>query len=139
VTTTLAYMVFIITLLQLALGQSFPLNLHAVDELGHLTTTLVLVSDNVKWTSKLPNMAYLLTPNSSNTVPLRFNASEKSSMEIRLRKVRDKRKIPILDLFSTLKNRVFFELELQECRPGFRYSPERKAVCECNKQPGILR
>ena len=137
-----SFMVSIITLLQLAPGQTFPLNLHAVDELGHSTLTLAYVfeADNVNRTSKLhlPNGNYMLMPDSSSTVPFSFNASETLYKEIQHRNGKKKRKIQIIDLYSTLDNLFFFEFELQKCRPGFRYSPESK-VCECNKQPGILR
>ena len=135
-------MVSIMTLLQLAPGQTFPLNLHAVDELGHSTLTLayILEADHVNRSPKLqlPNVNYLLMPDSSSTISFSFNASKKLYNEIQHRKDKNRRKIQIIDLYSTLDNRLVFEFELQECRPGFRYSPESK-VCECNKQPGILR
>lgn len=135
-------MVSIITLLQLAPGQTVPLNLHAVDELGHSTLTLayILEADNVNRTPRLqlPIVNYLLMPDSSSTIPFSFNAPKKLYNEIQHRKGKNKRKIQIIDFYSTLENRYFFEFELQECRPGFSYSPESK-VCECNKQPGILR
>ncbi len=136
------FMVSIITLLQLAPGQTIPLNLHAVDELGHFTLTLAYVfeADNVNRTPKLqlPKGNYVLMPDSSSTVPFSFNAPEKLYNEIQHRKGKNKRTIQIIDYYSSLKNRGFFEFELQECRPGFSYSPESK-VCECNKRPGILR
>ena len=135
------FMVSIITLLQLAPGQTSHLNLHAVDELGHSTLTLayILEADNVNRTPKLqlPRVNYLLMPDSSSTIPFSFNAPKKLYNEIQHRKG-NKRKIQIIDFYSTLRNQFFFEFELKECSSGFHYSPESK-VCECNKQPGILR
>ena len=136
------FVVSIITLLQLAPGQTFPLNLHAVDELGHITIALAFVSvaDNVNRTSKLqlPNTNYKLKPNSSSTILFSYNAPEKLYNQIQHRNDKEKRKIQVMDIFSMLENEFFFELELQKCRPGFQYSPKSK-VCECNKQAGILR
>ena len=137
-------MVSIITLLQLAPGQTFPLNLHAVDELGHLTITLAFLSEaeNVNITSKLhlqlENVFSVLRPNNSSTVPFSFKANEKLYNEINQSNYKHKRRIQVMDIYSTFENEFFFELELQTCRPGFQYSSERK-VCECHKQTGILR
>ena len=135
-------MVSIITLLQLAPGQTFPLNLHAVDELGHLTVTLAFLSEaeNVNITSnlQLQNVFSVLRPNNSSTVPFSFKAPEKLYNEINQSNYKHKRKIQVMDIYSTFENEFFFELELQTCRPGFQYSSERK-VCECHKQTGILR
>lgn len=136
-----SFVVSIITLLQLTLapGQNFPLNLHAVDELGHSSITLAFVSEayNVNSTSKLQpqNMFHLLWPNNFSTIPFSFNVPEKLYNGIH---GKDKRKIQVMDIYSTLENEFFFELELQTCRPGFQYSPKSK-VCECHKQAGILR
>ena len=135
-------MVSIITLLQLAPGQTFPLNLHAVDELGHPTIALAYLSEagNVNRTSKLQlqNMFHLLGPDNSNTIPFSFKAPEKLYNEIHQRKDNVTLKIQVRDVFSSLENEFFFELDLQECSPGLQYSWKRK-VCECNKQPGIMR
>ena len=137
-----SFVVSIITLLQLAPGQNVPLNLHAVDELGHPTFALGFVSEAVSVNSTsmllLPNWVYGLFPDNSSTVPFSFKAPKEVYNEIRHRKDKAKRKIQIMDIFSTLENEFFFDLELQECRPGFQYSPKSK-VCECDKQPGILR
>ena len=138
-----SFMVSIITQIQLAPGQTFPLNLHAVDELGYPTLTLAYISeaDNVNRSPKLqlPTWNYLLMPDNSSTVQFSFNAPEKLYKELQNSKGKNKRKIQIIDFYSTLDNRYFFKFELQECRPGFRYHPESK-VCECNKQPDrILR
>lgn len=136
------FCVSIVTLFQLAPGQNFPLNLHAVDELGHHTITLAFVSeaDNVNSASKLQlqNILYVLRPDTSSTVPFSFKVPEALYNETRHRKDKDKRKIQFMDILSTLENKVSFELELQACRPGFHYSPKSE-VCECNKQRGILR
>ena len=83
-------------------------------------------------------MFYLLWLTNSSTIPFSYNAPEKLYKEIRHRNDKDKRKILVMDIFSSLENEFFFELELQECRPGFQYSPKRE-VCECHKQTGILR
>lgn len=131
----------IITLSQLAPGQTIPLNLHAVDELGHLTVTLAFVSeaDNYKEEKlQLPNPFYLLWHNRSSTVPFSFKVPETLYNRMQHKIGKDKRKIQIMDLYSSLENEVSFELELQTCRPGFQYSPKSK-VCECHKQTGILR
>jgi len=124
--------------LTLAPGQNFPLNLHAVDELGHSSITLAFVSEayNVNSTSKLQpqNMFHLLWPNNFSTIPFSFNVPEKLYNGIH---GKDKRKIQVMDIYSALENEFFFELELQTCRPGFQYSPKSK-VCECHKQAGIL-
>ena len=131
-----------ITLLHLAPGETFLLNLHAVDELGHPTIALAYASEasNVNRTSKLQlqNMFHLLGPDNSSTIPFSFKAPEKLYNEIHQRKNNEKRKIQVKDIFSSLENEFFFELDLQECPPGFQYSWKRN-VCECNKQPGILR
>ena len=144
VTTTLASPndTSIITLSQLAPGQTFPLNLHAVDELEHLTVALAFLSEaeNVNITSnlQLQNVFSVLTPNNSSTVPFSFKAPEKLYNEINQSNYKHKRKIQVMDIYSTFENEFFFELELQTCRPGFQYSSKRK-VCECQKQIGILR
>ena len=138
---TISSFVFsIITLSQLAPGQTIPLNLHAVDELGHLTVTLAFVSEADNYTKKLQlqHPFYLLWPNRSTTVPFSFNVPEKLYNRMQHKIGKDKRKIQIMDLSSSLENEAFFELELQTCRPGFQYSPESK-VCECLEQDGILR
>ena len=133
---------FVVTLLQLAPGQTFPLNLHAVDELGHLTITLAFLSeaDNINSTSnmklELHNVFPLLWPFNSSTSPFSFHLSEKFSNGHR--NDTDKRTIQVMDIYSTIENKFLFELELQTCRPGFQYSSKSK-VCECQKQIGILR
>lgn len=135
-------MVSFITLLQLAPGQTLPLNLHAVDELEHLTVTLAFLSEaeNVNITSKLQlqNAFYGLRANNFSTIPFSFNAPEKLYNEINQRNSKHGRRIQVMDIFSTFENEFFFELELLTCRPGFQYSRKRK-VCECHKQTGILR
>ena len=137
-----SFMVSIITLLQLAPGQILPLNLHAVDELGHLTATLAFLSEaeNVNITSKLQlqNAFYGLGANNFSTISFSFNAPEKLYNEIKQRNIKHKRKIQVKDIYSTFENEFFFDLELQTCRPGFQYSSKRK-ICECHKQTGILR
>jgi len=133
---------FVVTLSQLAPGQTFPLNLHAVDELGHLTTTLALVSeaDNINSTSKLQlqNKFHLLWANNFSTIPFSFHVSETLYNGIKHGNDKDKRKIQVMDIFSTIENKFFFELELQTCRPGFQYSAKNK-VFDCQKQTDILR
>ena len=129
--------------LQLAPGQNFPLNLHAVDELGHDVYAIAFASeaDNVNSTSKLllQNILYALSPNSSSTVPFSFQVPEALYNEIQHRNDKDKRKIQFVDFFSTLQNVYSFELELQPCRAGFHYSADSK-TCKCNKElAGIMR
>lgn len=141
-TLTISSLVFsIITLLQLAPGQTIPLNVHAVDELGHLTVTLAFVSearDNHQQKLQLQNWFHLLLPNRSSTVPFSFNVPETLYKSLQHKNGKDKRKIQVMDIYSSLENEASFELELQTCRPGFQYSPKSK-VCECHKQTGILR
>jgi len=131
--------------LQLAPGQNFLLNLHAVDELGHNVYAIAFASEadnvDVNSTSKLllQNILYALSPNSSNSVPFSFQVPEALYNKTHRRKDKDKRKIQFVDFFSTLQNGYSFELELQPCRPGFFYSADSK-TCKCNKElAGIMR
>lgn len=135
--------IFIVTPpLQLAPGQNFPLNLHAVDELGHNVYAIAFASEADKVNSKskllLQNILYSLSPNSSSTVPFSFHVPEELYNEIQGGKEK-KRNIQFVDFFSTLQNVYSFELELQPCRPGFHYSTDSK-TCECDKKrDGIMR
>ena len=110
---------------QLAPGELFPLKLQSIDELGHDVVTVVFGSevDQVNSTSKvlLDNIVSVLLPNSS--VWFSFHTQNNT--------VKEKRKIQFVDPFSALINGYSFEMELQQCHPGFRFSNKfQRCVCD---------
>ena len=128
---------FFLTFLQIAPSENFPLNLHALDELGHEITTIVFASevDQVNSTSKilLESNMYVLSPN--ETVSFSFTVPETLYNEIGKNHVKKNRTIQFVDPYSTLINGYSFEMELQTCHPGFKISPNRQR-CVCNT-PGV--
>jgi len=123
------------TQFQLAPGEDFPLDLQAVDELGHEVTSVVFVSeiDQVNDTSNaiLKDDIYVLSPN--ETVPFSITVPETLYNETKNNKVKEKRKIQFSDPFSTLINGYSFDVELQTCRPGFIFSKDSQS-CVCNTE-----
>ena len=118
---------FFLTFLQIAPGENFRLNLHALDELGHDITTIVFAAevDQVNSTSKilLEDNMYVLSPN--ETVSFSFTVPETLY-------AKEKRKIQFVDPYSTLINGYSFEMELQTCHPGFKFSKKHQR-CVCNR------
>ena len=115
------------------------MNLQAVDELGNEVITIVFVSqvDQVNKTSKvlLDNILYVLSP--KETVPFSFFEPETLYNETKSKK--EKRKIQFVDPYSTLMNGYLFEMELQDCHPGFKYSNHsQRCVCDTDKE-GVQR
>ena len=121
------------TLFQLAPGEHFPLNLEALDELGHEITTIVYVADINEGNSTseilLEEALYVLSPN--ETIPFSFTEPEALYNETKERKLKAKRRIQFVAPYSTLINRFSFEMELQACHPGFIFSKDSQK-CVCN-------
>ena len=121
------------TLFQLAPGEHFPLNLEALDELGHEITTIVYVADINEGNSTseilLEDALYVLSPN--ETIPFSFTEPEALYNETKESKLKAKRRIQFVAPYSTLINRYSFEMELQACHPGFIFSKDSQK-CVCN-------
>ena len=129
------------TLFQLAPGENFPLNLKALDELGHEITTIVYAADinerNNTSEILLEDVLYVLSAN--ETVPFSFTEPETLYNETKKSKLKAKRRIQFVAPYSTLINRYSFEMELQECHPGFIFSKDSQK-CECDtKQSAVQR
>lgn len=123
------------TLFQLAPGEYFPLNLEALDELGHEIATIVYVADINEGNSTshseilLEDALYVLSPN--ETIPFSFTEPEALYNETKASKLKAKRRIQFVAPYSTLINRYSFEMELQACHPGFIFSKDSQK-CVCN-------
>ena len=109
------------------------MNLNARDELGHDVTTTVFVSeaDQVNSTSKvlLDDILYVLSPN--ETVLFSFHVREALYNESKDSTMGEKRKIQFVDPYSTLINGYSFQMELQTCHPGFKFSNDfQRCVCD---------
>lgn len=120
---------------QLAPGEELPLDLQAVDELGHEVTAIILVSelDQNNETSRVlfDDVLHVLSLN--ETVSFSFMEEDTLYNETVEHKFEGKRKIQFVAPYSTLINGYSFDLELQTCRPGFVFSKKRQK-CVCNKK-----
>ena len=118
------------------------MNLQARDELGHKVITTVFVSevDQVNQTSKLllDDILYVLSPN--ETVPFSFLVSKTLYHKtIESKTLEQKPRIQFVDPYSTLINGYWFEMELQDCHPGFVFSDDsKKCVCDTGHE-GVQR
>ena len=115
------------------------MDIQGFDELNHMVFTIATISqtDNPGLSNRLhvDENIRLLSPLNEVSFPFSYRLANKTVYKQLTNKTLHR--FQVEDIFSTLKNRYFFNVTAIPCRPGFKF---QGTVCTCDKSiDGVLR
>ena len=126
---------FFCLILQLSPGEKSMMDIQGFDELNHMVFTIATISqtDNPGLSNRLhvDESIRLLSPLNEVSFPFSYRLANKTVYKQLTNKTLHR--FQVEDIFSTLKNRYFFNVTAIPCRPGFKF---QGTVCTCDKSIG---
>lgn len=130
---------FFCLILQLSPGEKSMMDIQGFDELNHMVFTIATISQTAN--PGLSNRLHvdesirLLSPLNEVSFPFSYRLANKTVyMQLTNKTLH---RFQVEDIFSTLKNRYFFNVTAIPCRPGFKF---QGTVCTCDKSiDGVSR